>query len=95
MRLWLSWVAATIGAALLLAAGLANATPSAERVLRLNISTTDIGTLDPAINYDFLGWQVGFATCAKLLNYPDKAGKAGTRIVPEVATAMPTVSKDG
>jgi DNA-binding SARP family transcriptional activator/ABC-type transport system substrate-binding protein len=38
--------------------------------------------------------QVYFATCAKLLNYPDKAGPAGARLQPEVAAAMPILSAD-
>ena len=39
--------------------------------------------------------QLLYATCAKLLNYPDSAGPAGARLRPEVAAAMPTVSRDG
>jgi ABC-type oligopeptide transport system substrate-binding subunit len=35
------------------------------------------------------------ATCAKLLNYPDRAGPAAARVQPEVAAAMPRVSRDG
>jgi DNA-binding SARP family transcriptional activator/ABC-type transport system substrate-binding protein/outer membrane protein assembly factor BamB len=38
--------------------------------------------------------QVYFATCAKLLNYPDEAGPAGARLQPEVAAAMPILSAD-
>lgn len=39
--------------------------------------------------------QVLYATCAKLLNYPDAAGAQGTQLEPEIAAAMPTVSPDG
>ena len=46
----------------------------------------------PAHNWDE---QVLYATCAKLLNYPDSAGPAGAQLRPEVAAAMPTVSPDG
>jgi YVTN family beta-propeller protein len=39
--------------------------------------------------------QREYATCANLLNYPDKPAPAGSRLQPEVAQAMPTVSADG
>jgi len=39
--------------------------------------------------------QILYATCAKLLNYPDKSGPEGARLQPEIAAAMPTVSPDG
>ena len=39
--------------------------------------------------------ELAFATCAKLLNYPDRPGSQGTRLVPEVAAAQPRVSRDG
>src|SRR5262249_38332921 len=35
------------------------------------------------------------ATCAGLLNYPDAAGAAGTRLTPEIAAALPVVSNGG
>jgi DNA-binding SARP family transcriptional activator/ABC-type transport system substrate-binding protein len=38
--------------------------------------------------------QIYFATCANLLNYPDKRRAAGARLQPEVAAAMPTRSAD-
>lgn len=39
--------------------------------------------------------QINYATCAKLVNYPDAAAPDGTRLVPEVAAALPTRSPDG
>src|SRR5262249_19840379 len=36
-----------------------------------------------------------YATCAQLLNYPDKAGPAGSRLIPEVAQTLPARSPDG
>ena len=39
-------------------------------------------------------WPIGYATCAKLFNYPDAPGSAGTRLVPEVVDRF-TVSKNG
>ena len=52
-------------------------------------------TVDPALAYWFLPWQVLQATCAKLVNYPDEPGQAGIRLRPEVATSMPKRSADG
>ena len=49
---------------------------------------------DPAHNGLF-DEQVLYATCAKLLNYPDSAGPEGARLRPEIAATMPTLSSDG
>ena len=68
---------------------------SDERVLRLNASQTSVPYMDPALNYDFIGWRLEFMTCARLLTYPDKPGAAGARLAPEAARSMPTVSRDG
>ena len=38
---------------------------------------TTLTTMDPALAYAGPSWQLLYATCAKLLNYPDKAGPAG------------------
>lgn len=54
----------------------------------------DVGPVDPAL--DSVGAvQLLYATCAKLLNYPDKPGAAGSQLVPEVAQSLPTRSADG
>jgi peptide/nickel transport system substrate-binding protein len=55
----------------------------------------DIDFIDPALAYYQSSWQVEYATCVKLLNYPDKSGDAGKVLTPEAASAMPTVSADG
>jgi YVTN family beta-propeller protein len=57
----------------------------------------DFNSTDPAlmVGYGPQAAQLEFATCAKLLNYPDLAGPRGSRLVPEVAAAMPRVSADG
>jgi YVTN family beta-propeller protein len=55
----------------------------------------DVGSMDPALAYSTLSWQLLYATCAKLLNYPDKSGPAGSRLVPEVAQSLPVISADG
>jgi YVTN family beta-propeller protein len=55
----------------------------------------DVDYMDPALAYGTLSWQLLYATCAKLLNYPDKSGPAGSQLVPEVAQSLPTVSDGG
>ncbi len=50
---------------------------------------------DPALAAVGGSWQYLYATCAKLLNYPDKAGPAGSRLIPEVAQSLPSRSADG
>ena len=42
-----------------------------------------------------LSWQLLYATCAKLLNYPTRPVLAGSRLVPEVAQSLPARSADG
>ena len=61
--------------------------------LRLGLPA-DVDFVDPALAYRPWSWPIGYATCAKLFNYPDAPGAAGTRLVPEVVDRY-TVSKDG
>lgn len=58
-------------------------------------SSLDIDFMDPALGYNSLSSRLLYATCAKLLNYPDKAGLAGSQLVPEVAQSLPARSPDG
>ena len=103
-RFLLALTVAVIGAGLLVAAAFAgSAAPSKSGssevkrggTLRINLSVTDFEYLDPALSYDAPGWQVLYSTNTTLLNYPDKPGASGARLVPEAAVAMPTVSNDG
>jgi YVTN family beta-propeller protein len=57
----------------------------------------DFNSTDPAIEVSYLpdAAQMEYATCAKLLNYPDRPAPEGNRLLPEVAAAMPSVSRDG
>jgi peptide/nickel transport system substrate-binding protein len=55
----------------------------------------DVDYLDPALGYDTLSFQILHATCAQLLNYPAEPGVAGTRLIPELAEALPEVSSGG
>ena len=56
------------------------------------VSSEDVGSMDPALAgaEDLL-----YATCAQLVNYPDKAGPAGSQLTPEVAQSLPALSADG
>jgi DNA-binding SARP family transcriptional activator len=54
----------------------------------------ELGAGEPALNTDPGAYEIEFATCAKLLNYPDKRPPAGLQLQPEVAAAMPTLSGD-
>jgi len=56
--------------------------------------TQDFATLDPALAQSAEAWELEYATCAKLLNYPPRSGYRGTRLIPEVAESLPTVSAD-
>jgi YVTN family beta-propeller protein len=58
-------------------------------------SQTDLDSLDPPLAYLFTSWQLEYATCAKLLNYPDRPAPQGSRLEPEVAQALPRRSADG
>jgi peptide/nickel transport system substrate-binding protein len=51
-------------------------------------------TLDPALAQTPDAWELEYATCAKLLNYPPRVGYRGTKLVPEVAQSLPAVSAD-
>jgi peptide/nickel transport system substrate-binding protein len=94
-------VIAAVVAAVLLATAVSGAAlagssgTQANRVLRVNISNSDVQYLDPQLDYEFYGWTLLFATCANLMSYPDKGGSAGSRLVPEVSQGFPRVSKDG
>jgi YVTN family beta-propeller protein len=62
--------------------------------LRLD-SSVDVDSMDPALAYGPVSWQLLYQTCAKLLNYPERPGAQGSRLIPEVAQALPVRSPDG
>ena len=83
------------GAALVAASALAGPRGEAPQGGTFRMSRfSDVDFVDPALAYSSWSWPVGYATCAKLFNYPDRPGAAGTRLVPEVVDRF-TVSKDG
>jgi YVTN family beta-propeller protein len=68
--------------------------PARGGTLRVD-SLEDVDSMDPALADGPLSWELLYATCAKLLNYPDKPGPAGSQLVPEVAQSLPARSADG
>src|SRR5262245_60905783 len=87
------WPIVLLGAIGVLVGALrANAEPPSN-VLAVDLST-DIDYVDPALAYYAPTWAIEYATCAKLVNYPDRPAPQGARLVPEIAQAMPTVSPD-
>ena len=52
-------------------------------------------TADSAVNLTAYNRMIQYATCARLLNYPDAPAPAGFELTPEVAASMPDVSVDG
>ncbi|HET7047977.1 MAG TPA: ABC transporter substrate-binding protein [Solirubrobacteraceae bacterium] len=54
----------------------------------------NVPNIDPALAYAGGSWQLLYATCAKLLNYPDRTGPAGNQLTPEIANALPMVARD-
>ena len=82
------WV--TVGAQTLRAGTLA----SPGGVARLN-SKYDVDSMDTALSFSPTTWQLLYATCAKLVSYPDKPAPAGARLEPEIAQFLPTRSADG
>ena len=63
-------------------------------ILRVETSRI-VDSLDPAILGGTVEVPIAYATCAKLLNYPDEPGRGGSRLEPELAAALPTVSGGG
>jgi ABC-type oligopeptide transport system substrate-binding subunit len=85
-------------AVLAVSAAAANAQPSdaAAKGGTLNIDfTTDIDYTDPALDYLSTGWELEYATCLKLMNYPDANGPKASQLVPEAAAGFPKVSNNG
>ena len=79
---------------MLVTGGAAAAQTPSPTQLRVELSV-DIDYVDPALSYYVPTWAIEYATCAKLVNYPDRPAPEGSRLQPEVARAMPTVSPDG
>ena len=105
--MWLATGALVLGAVLLGAAGCGGSSSSTTSsgsvssgaapqggVLKAALYS-GIDFVDPALAYYQSSWQIEYATCVKLLNYPDKPAPAGYALQPEAASGMPQVSSDG
>jgi peptide/nickel transport system substrate-binding protein len=98
-RLYLSFVMLALGAGLLGAAAAQGGDTGASirkggtfRIANMG----DIGNIDPAVfDPEPTVTSLLDATCARLMNYPDKPPPEGFRLVPEVAAGYPRTSKDG
>jgi YVTN family beta-propeller protein len=72
--------------------------PTGERVTRGTLraeTPSDLDSLDPALAYQPLSFQIEYATCAKLTSYPDEEGTAGGRVAPELAESLPAPTDGG
>jgi peptide/nickel transport system substrate-binding protein len=91
-RLWLSVAMLATGASLLVAASFASAAGTQGALKKggiFKVGTTGASVqVDPQLAYITTAWWLEYATAAKLYNYPDKAGVAGTKLVPEVASKV-------
>src|SRR5213596_1892034 len=97
-RLWLSVAMLVAGASLLVAASFASAGTASHALKQGGIwkyGTTGASVqVDPQLAYITTAWWLEYATAAKLYNYPDKSGPAGSKLVPEVASHF-TVTNGG
>jgi peptide/nickel transport system substrate-binding protein len=97
-RLWLSVAMLVTGASLLVASSFASAAGNGSALKKGGIwraGTTGASVqVDPQLAYITTAWWLEYATAAKLYNYPDKSGPAGSKLVPEVASKF-TVSNGG
>jgi peptide/nickel transport system substrate-binding protein len=96
-RVWLSLGLVLLGGAMLVTAQLAAAEGGfgfrQGGVFRYGSVGASV-QIDPQLAYVSTAWWMEYATAAKLFNYPDRPGAAGTRLVPEVASRY-TVSRAG
>ena len=85
---------ATDGDGLWLAVG-ASATEHRGGTLTVSSRTDAPTSLDPAVVYDTIGWQILTITNDGLLSYKKVGGPDGATLVPDLASALPQVSADG
>ncbi len=58
-------------------------------------SSSAYGTMDPQISYDVQPWQIAQGVYDGLVAFKKVNGEASNEVVPDLATTLPTVSKDG
>jgi len=95
-----------MGVALLVAAMTVGAATSATKkagsaeakkggTLKLNQAESDFDFVDPQLAYRTDDWSMIYTTSMPLVGFQEKAGAAGSQLVPIGATAFPTVSGNG
>src|SRR5215218_990080 len=94
---------AVVPLALGLGAGLASAIAFAKAhgqgvrnggTFRISMSPVQFDSIDPALVAAGGSGALLTPVCTQLMNYPDKAGSAGFRLIPEAATSYPKISPD-
>jgi ABC-type oligopeptide transport system substrate-binding subunit len=76
------------------AAARSSATAATGGTLNVDLQS-DLDYTDPSLDYLSTGWEMEYATCLKLMNYPDKNGPAGGQLIPEAAAGFPKISNGG
>ena len=84
-RQWLAAAMLATGSFLLITAQFAGASRQKGGILRVGTTGASV-QVDPQLAYITTAWWLEYATAAKLLNYPDKKGRAGQLLRPEVAS---------
>src|SRR3954470_6754830 len=89
-RLWLGVGALALGAAMLVAAQLANASRGFRQGGTLQLGIVGASAqIDPQLAYTTTSWWLEYATAAKLFNYPDRRGAVGGTLRPPGAPGLP------
>jgi peptide/nickel transport system substrate-binding protein len=97
-RQWLAVTMLVAGASLLIAASFASASTNGHALKKGGVFRWGIvgasTQVDQQLAYVTTAWSLEYSTAAKLYNYPDKKGPAGSKLIPEVASNF-TVSNNG
>jgi ABC-type oligopeptide transport system substrate-binding subunit len=96
-KLWLSIVTVVIASlAVFAGSGLAKTAKTAKVGGTMNVDlANDVDYTDPALDYLSTGWEIEYATCLKLMNYPDANGPKSGQLTPEAAAGFPKISNNG
>lgn len=92
-RLWPPVVMLVLGASLIATAAAGNSSFKKGGIFKVATTGPSV-KIDPQVAYVSTAWWLENATAAKLFNYPDKEGYAGTLLQPEVAFGF-RLSRDG
>jgi len=84
-----------LGAALLGAAASGSFGAKSGGTFRVSLRAEDFGYIDPALAPSAGSDPVLGVACGRLLGFPDKPPPAGERLVPDLATGFPRISRNG